>query len=98
MNLDDIATLLGEARKRIDHSEYVIVGSLSVLGLGNSTRIPPRMTMSNDVDCYPSGDPGRAFELPPTLGQESDSLVSTGITWMPCRPICPRFLTDGKAV
>ena len=72
MNLEDIATLLGEARKRINHSEYVIVGSLSVLGLSDSIPIPARMTMSNDVDCYPSGDPGRAIELHPTLGEESE--------------------------
>ncbi len=72
MNLEAIAVLLDEARKRIHHSEYVIVGSLSVIGLGDRVEIPARMTMSNDVDCYPSEDPVRAFDLTPALGPESE--------------------------
>lgn len=94
MNLKEIAILLGEARAQIKHSEYVIIGSLSVLGLANSTDIPARMTMSNDVDCYPSGDPGRVFELPPTLGQESDFAREHGYYLDPVSPRLPT-LPDG---
>lgn len=70
MNRADIDRLLIEARKLIKHPDYVIIGSLSVLG---STANPPEsMIGSIDVDLYPKSDPYRASEVADVLGLGSD--------------------------
>jgi hypothetical protein len=70
MTRDDIARLLVEARRVIHHRDYVIIGSLSVLGA--VARPPASMTQSIDVDLYPKNDPGRASEVASALGQGSE--------------------------
>lgn len=70
MNLEQINRLLTEAMRLTNHRDFVIIGSLSVLG---STRpLPERMTMSTDVDLYPKNDPGRATEIASQFGLGSD--------------------------
>lgn len=70
MNRSDIDRLLTEAMKISSHRDYVIIGSLSVLG---AVAHPPiSMTGSIDVDLYPKNDPGRAFEIAGKLGLGSD--------------------------
>jgi hypothetical protein len=70
MNRDDINRLLAEAMNITHHRDYVIIGSLSVLG---AVAHPPlSMTGSIDVDLYPKNDPGRAFEIADKLGLGSD--------------------------
>jgi hypothetical protein len=70
MNRDDIGRLLVEARRVINHEDYVIIGSLSVLG---AVKHPPvSMTGSIDVDLYPKNDPGRAGEIARKLGLGSE--------------------------
>lgn len=70
MNRDDINRLLTEAMKITNHRDYVIIGSLSVLG---AVAHPPiSMTGSIDVDLYPKNDPGRAYEVADKLGLGSD--------------------------
>lgn len=70
MNRNDVAHLLTEAMRITKHSDYVIIGSLSVLG---ATATPPdSMTGSIDVDLYPKNDPGRAYEIAARLGLGSD--------------------------
>jgi hypothetical protein len=70
MNRNDIAHLLTEAMRITKHRDYVIIGSLSVLG---ATATPPdSMTGSIDVDLYPKNDPGRAFEVAAALGLGSE--------------------------
>ena len=71
MDLASLSELFELARRQTGHTEFVIVGSLSVLGVLDRVGVPPRMLMSIDVDCYTRGDPGRIFELNPTLGQGS---------------------------
>ena len=61
MNLDALFHLFREARTLSGHEDYVVIGSLSVLGLEESFDIPETMTMSNDVDCYTESDPQRIF-------------------------------------
>ena len=69
LSIADIEMLLLEASRIIHHTEFVIIGSLSVLG---ALREPPRaMVMSIDVDFYPKHDPGRAFDLMPFIGEGS---------------------------
>lgn len=70
MNRNDVAHLLTEAMRITRHRDYVIIGSLSVLG---ATATPPdSMTGSIDVDLYPKNDPGRAFEVATALGLGSE--------------------------
>lgn len=69
MNRDQIGRLLLAAHKLINHREYVILGSLSILGA--VTTPPEEMTHSIDVDLYPRLDPGRADALVRDLGQGS---------------------------
>ena len=59
MTLMDIETLLVEAARLSNHRNFVIAGSLSVLGA--VMRPPPDMLMSRDVDIYTKLDPGRVF-------------------------------------
>jgi len=69
MNRADINRLLVEAKRAINHSDYVIIGSLSVLGA--VAQPPESMIQSIDVDLYPKNDPGRASEVADALGQKS---------------------------
>jgi hypothetical protein len=70
MNRNDVGHLLAEAMRITRHRDYVIIGSLSVLG---ATATPPdAMTGSIDVDLYPKNDPGRAFEVAAALGLGSE--------------------------
>jgi hypothetical protein len=70
MNRGDIKRLLDEAMKITNHRDYVIIGSLSVLG--TVAHPPISMTGSIDVDLYPKNDPDRAFEIADKLGLGSD--------------------------
>ncbi|MCC6560019.1 MAG: hypothetical protein IT478_01570 [Xanthomonadales bacterium] len=64
-----IGVLLKEASALTQHREFVIIGSLSVLG---SCAVPPQsMVLSIDVDLYPRFDPGRASEIGAALGPSS---------------------------
>lgn len=96
MTLDQLFLLAGEARRRIGHTEYVVVGSLSVLGLAAHTTVPDEMAMSNDVDCYSKSDPERVLALTQELGEESDFYRQQGFY---LDPVSPRLLTlpDGWA-
>ncbi|MCL2876855.1 MAG: hypothetical protein FWF12_11375 [Betaproteobacteria bacterium] len=70
MNREDIGRLLVEAMRVTNHRDYVIIGSLSVLGA--VAQPPESMTQSIDVDLYPKDDPGRASEIAYALGQGSE--------------------------
>ncbi len=70
MDREKIAVVLAEAKRITHHTDFVIMGSLSILG---SVAVPPpRMATSIDVDCYPLHDPGRADEISREIGQGSD--------------------------
>jgi hypothetical protein len=69
MNRSDIDRLLVEARRVTHHSDFVIVGSLSVFG--TLAEPPERMRLSIDVDLYPKNDPGRTSEIIHALGEHS---------------------------
>jgi hypothetical protein len=71
MKLDALFELFDEARRLSGHRDFVIIGSLSALGLEGHFVVPADMTMSNDVDAYTLRDPGRIFELNAALGEES---------------------------
>lgn len=70
MNRNDIDRLLIEAMRITNHRDFVIIGSLSVLGAAENP--PTSMTGSIDVDLYPKNDPDRASEIAAALGLGSE--------------------------
>ena len=89
MELAHIERLLSEARRLSQHTEFVIMGSLSVLGVMGLRPIPPRMLMSIDVDCYMRNDPGRTDDLKPALGEGSRFQRENGYYLDPVSPSLP---------
>lgn len=72
MDLSHLKVLFREAQRLSKHKEFVVVGSLCVLGVvQRASDIPARMLMSIDVDCYTRTDPARIFELQDELGAGS---------------------------
>lgn len=70
MRCEDIQKALEAACVVSNHHEFVVAGSLSVLGLIETP--PERMSMSIDIDFYPLRDPGRASDIASVLGEDSD--------------------------
>lgn len=94
MNADALFTLLAEAKKLCGHADYVVVGSLSVLGMEHVAAIPGDMTMSIDADCWAMRDPGRTLDLQLALGEGSPFHKAHGIYLDPVNPRLPT-LPDG---
>lgn len=81
--------LLRKAQELSGHSEFVIVGSLAILG---AVADPPNaMVMSIDVDTYMKADPGRTGELCEALGQGSPFEDEHGYYLDPVSPNLPSF-------
>jgi hypothetical protein len=89
MNVEALFALLVEAKRLCGHSDYVVIGSLSVLGMSEVTAIPGDMTMSIDADCYTLADPGRALDLQAELGEGSPYHRRHGIYLDPVNPNLP---------
>lgn len=89
MELKDLELLLTEASRRTRHTRFVIVGSLSVLGVLGSRKVPPRMLLSIDVDCWTPDDPERIFELNDSLGAGSEFEKLHGFFLDPVSPHLP---------
>jgi hypothetical protein len=94
MRLDSLLKLLAAARAAIGHSEYVVIGSLSILGMEAHAQIPPGMSMSIDVDAYTRNDPPRIFDLQDLLGENSPFHREHGIYLDGVSPDLPT-LPDG---
>lgn len=94
MRLSSLLHLLSEARAVSGHSEYVVIGSLSILGMEDVVEIPEGMSMSIDVDAYTRKDPGRIFDLQDALGENSPFHRDHGIYLDAVSPDLPT-LPDG---
>jgi hypothetical protein len=94
VNLDALFSLLKAAHALCGHREYVLVGSLSVLGMAEVAGIPADMTMSIDADCFTPADPARVFDLKGALGEGSAYHREHGIYLDPVSPKLPT-LPDG---
>jgi hypothetical protein len=70
MRRDDIRKALEAACAISSHHEFIIAGSLSVLGLIDTP--PKQMAISIDIDFFPLRDPGRANDIAAVLGEGSD--------------------------
>jgi hypothetical protein len=62
MNADAVFSLLNEVKRLCGHQEFVVIGSLSILGLSEVSTIPADMSMSIDVDSYALSHPRRLYE------------------------------------
>jgi len=94
VNIATLWTLLEAARVVCGHTDYVVVGSLSILGMEQVTVLPTDMTMSIDADCYTRADPPRIFDLQGELGEGSAFHMQHGIYLDPVSPKLPT-LPDG---
>jgi hypothetical protein len=92
MRREDIQHALEAARTISPHSEFVVAGSLSVLGLLNTP--PPEMSMSIDIDFYPLRDPQAAGDVIEFLGENSEFHERNGFYLDPISPELP-VLPDG---
>jgi hypothetical protein len=89
---EDLRRLFARARELCGEREYVVLGSLAVLGWAGS--VPPRMAASLDVDAFTRNDPDRVFDLAPALGQGSPFEAEHGYYLDPISPRVPT-LPDG---
>lgn len=89
MDLGQLQALFVEARKLTKHAEFVVVGSLSILGIVQGNEIPAQMLMSIDVDCFTKKDPGRIHELKEALGEGSPFDAKHGYYLDPVSPDLP---------
>jgi hypothetical protein len=71
MNQAQLFALLQQAHALCGHTDYVVIGSLSVLGLALNKAIPEDMVVSVDIDSYTLRDPDRVFDLVGALGEGS---------------------------
>ena len=94
MNAAALFELLAAAKAECGHTDYVVVGSVSVLGMSEVSAIPAGMTMSIDADCYTLTDPPRVFDLQTSLGEGSPYHRLHGIYLDPVSPQLPT-LPDG---
>jgi hypothetical protein len=88
MKREDLRRLFARARELCGLVDYVVMGSLAILG--QEGEVPPRMATSIDVDAYTKGEPGRVFELARQLGQGSPFETAHGYY---LDPISPRVAT-----
>ena len=71
MNLAQVELLLGAIKVARGIDDFVVMGSISVLGMTLGHDIPEGMMLSNDLDAYPRLDPGSARKLTEAWGQGS---------------------------
>jgi hypothetical protein len=88
MKREDLRRLFAHARDLCGETDYVVLGSLAILG--HSGSVPPRMAASLDVDAFSKGDPDRIFDLARALGQGSPFEAEHGYY---LDPISPRVAT-----
>ena len=94
MNLKQLDTLLGEIARANHVDCFVVVGSLSVLGLTRDRTLPDEMLISNEVDAYVENDPDRGFDFHQRWGQGSAFERDHGYYFDPVSPKLPT-LPDG---
>lgn len=89
MNAQALMRLLLAAQALCGHRDYVVIGSLSVLGMAQVEAIPRDMTLSIDADCYTLADPPRIFDLCAELGEGSPYHRQHGVYLDPVSPHLP---------
>lgn len=86
--------LFEQAHGLTGHKDFVVIGSLSILGTDDEDGLPIEMAMSNDIDCYTKADPGRINDVKGALGEGSAFHKANGYYLDPVSPSLPS-LPDG---
>lgn len=89
MKRDHLFKLFQEAHRITGHKDYVVVGSLSILGSQDEDELPADMSLSNDIDSYTKADPGRINDLNAALGEGSKFHKENGYYLDPVSPNLP---------
>ena len=89
MNIRQLDRLLTAVSEKHHVKTFVVMGSLTVLGLINERAIPDAMTVSAEVDAYPENDPGRAFEIADDFGLGSEFEQEHGYYFDAVSPTLP---------
>ncbi len=89
MKREHLLRVFEEARRLIGHKEYVVIGSLSILGTEDEEGLPAEMSMSIDIDSYTRADPGRIHDIKDILGEGSDFHRRHGYYLDPVSPSLP---------
>jgi len=93
MKIGDVDFLFGQLRDASGLDTFVVVGSLSALGLV-AQGLPERMTWSMEVDAYPERDPHRAQEFSAQFGENSVFHRTYGYYFDAVSPYLPTLPSD----
>ncbi len=94
MKRSHLFALFEQAQKLSEHQDFVVVGSLAILGTQDEGELPADMCMSVDIDCYTKADPSRILDLQGALGEGSVFHRAHGYYLDPVSPSLPS-LPDG---
>jgi hypothetical protein len=94
MKREHLFKLFDEAHRLTGHKDYVVVGSLSILGTQDEEGLPAEMSMANNVSSYTKADPGRINDVSAALGEGSAFHKGNGYYLDPVSPHLPT-LPDG---
>ena len=97
MNLAQLDRLLGAIMRAEGVDSFVVIGSLSVLGLLQDREVPAQMLMSTDVDAWVEPDPPRAFDFNKRWGQGSEFEREHGYYFDPVSPSLPTLPEGWRA-
>lgn len=97
MKREHLFKLFNEARRLTGHQDYVVVGSLSILGTQDENELPREMSMSTDIDGYSRADPGRIHDASPDLGEGSRFHQENGYYLDPVSPSLPSLPEGWRA-
>ena len=89
MKRDYLFKLFQEAHRLTGHRDFVVIGSLSILGTQDEDELPLEMSMSIDIDAYTKSDPVRIHDVAATLGEGSDFHRENGYYLDPVSPSLP---------
>jgi hypothetical protein len=88
MKSEDVERVFCAIRNVSGLDEFVVIGSLSALGLAGD-QLPPRMTRSMKVVAYPERDPNRAPEFFREFGEGSSFHLENGYYFDAVSPDLP---------
>jgi hypothetical protein len=91
VNIEQLDRLFSAVSGKYPVKTYVVMGSLTVLGLVNQRKIPDAMIVSVEVDAYPESDPGRAFDIADDFGLGSAFEQEHGYYFDAVSPALPTF-------
>jgi len=89
VNFEQVEKLLTDIRDSEGIDKFVVLGSLSVLGLVSSRAIPEGMLVSNELDAYPEDDPGKRHGIAAKFGQGTRFELKHGYYFDPISPALP---------